>query len=273
MARLVLLYLLWVGVTVSTVVHLQKRIIGGQTCGQNERQYHVKLSTDADGSSLHCGGSLVSNQWILTAAHCKYPGMYAVLGVHSGTKQVVEIKDPPVIFTDKDENNNDRIHDLMLLKLPSPTKIKPVGLPDCKSPQSTPPPKIGDKVQVAGYGATSAGPNNELVTGTSDTLQCLDIEVVDCQTLQNSLKTDDPRFYQTIIYQHWFCAKSPKVDICKGDSGGGVVYKDRIYGVVTFSGARRHAFVEPAAFMKICNESYLKWITQTVGVDAKCCIM
>ncbi|XP_026215384.1 snake venom serine protease serpentokallikrein-1-like, partial [Anabas testudineus] len=203
---LLLLLLLSLGVTVSTVVHLQKRIIGGQTCGKNERQYHVKLSTDPTGTSLLCGGSLVSKQWILTAAHCKFPG---------------------------------NIYYLMLLKLPSPTEIKPVGLPDCKTP------KIGDKVQVAGYGATGTGPNNEL-----------DIEVV------------DPRFLETTSYQHLFCAKTPKVDISKGNSGGGVVYKDRIYGVITFSGARTHAFVKPAVFMNIYHESYLRWITQTVGVDA-----
>ncbi|KAM4584774.1 uncharacterized protein PAE49_004221 [Odontesthes bonariensis] len=38
-----LLSMLWVGVTVSTVVDLHKRIIGGAECGPNERLYHVKL--------------------------------------------------------------------------------------------------------------------------------------------------------------------------------------------------------------------------------------
>ncbi|KAK9527197.1 hypothetical protein VZT92_013885 [Zoarces viviparus] len=71
MARLPsLLFVLWVGATVGTVVDLQKRILGGQDCLNNERQYHVQLRKSSPSDRFVCGGSLISAQWILTAAHC-----------------------------------------------------------------------------------------------------------------------------------------------------------------------------------------------------------
>jgi len=46
----------------------------------------------------------------------------------------VIIKDDPVIFTDE----NGKQHDIMLLKLPSPTTITPVAIPDCVKPDRPP---------------------------------------------------------------------------------------------------------------------------------------
>ncbi|XP_068575327.1 serine protease 1-like isoform X2 [Cebidichthys violaceus] len=69
MTRLLLL-LLWAGVTVGRVVDLQKRIIGGRDCTNTERGYHVFLKINGE---PFCSGSLISKDWILTAAHCWEP--------------------------------------------------------------------------------------------------------------------------------------------------------------------------------------------------------
>ncbi|KAI3352546.1 hypothetical protein L3Q82_005490 [Scortum barcoo] len=227
-------------VTVSTVVDLQKRIFGGQICGPNERQYHVKL-TDVN-NNLICGGSLISNQWILTAAHCWEDGqtMKALLRVHPLNSQVEQhIIQDHVIFTDKDAKGNKKMHDIMLLKLPTPTNIKPVKLPDCRNR-----PNRGATVRVAGFA------DRNQVNGVSNTLQCADFTVVDCPWIRKP-SLDSIR-YQC---QHVFCGRTPGVDTCPGDSGGGVVKNDMIYGVHVASG--EYVCTTPAAFMECCDPSMM----------------
>ncbi|XP_067355847.1 serine protease 1-like [Channa argus] len=181
--------------------------------------------------------------------------IYAVVGVHPGPGQRVEILSEPRIY--RDTNNN--VHDIMLLKLPYPTNIQSAIAPDCAHL-----PQLGDKVYVAGHGSTTAGFINQRLPGQTASLHCGDLDVVPCTNLLNNLRNTHVQDWNYFHYQSIFCGHSLTVDVCKGDSGGAVVFNDRIYGVISF-GNPTQACVDGSGFIKICQQEYLIWIHQTVA--------
>uniref|UniRef100_A0A8C0Z8B2 Peptidase S1 domain-containing protein n=1 Tax=Cyanistes caeruleus TaxID=156563 RepID=A0A8C0Z8B2_CYACU len=46
------------------------KIVGGYTCAEHSVPYQVSLNV---AGSHVCGGSLISSQWVLSAAHCYRP--------------------------------------------------------------------------------------------------------------------------------------------------------------------------------------------------------
>lgn len=53
------------------VIKIDSRIVNGNSAKVGQFPWHVTIiGSFASGSSLLCGGSLISDQWVLTAAHC-----------------------------------------------------------------------------------------------------------------------------------------------------------------------------------------------------------
>ncbi|XP_027873804.1 anionic trypsin-2-like isoform X1 [Xiphophorus couchianus] len=245
----VLLLLLGLGVSVNSHVSLHKRIIGGQNCDEKERLYHVRLEGNNGTETSLCGGSLIHPEWILTVAHCwkSEPGWTttATLGVHprTATQEKQIIQHNPVIYVDQSHQQ----HDIMLLKLQRPVRnIHPVRLPRCNNRL-----RIGATVQLAGEGPTTIGPNNQrsLSAPLLPHLQCVDMIV--------------SGFFFVATRGHLFFAEALNKDMTLGDSGGGVVFNKKIYGVIAGSG-EDYAFRNPVISMVVCE--YMEWISKTIGL-------
>ncbi|XP_034004126.1 complement factor D-like isoform X3 [Trematomus bernacchii] len=240
-----LLLLLLAGVTVGRVVDLQKRIYGGKECAATERLHHVRLRKSDGKKNGLCGGTLISKDWILTAGHCVpevgTKSVKAFLGVNrDGEENPVDIN---IDHIRRYKEGDGTPHDIALLKLPASSGLKPASLPDC----SKPPPQIGQTVQIAGHITTSIDKNDKKVSHKTARLLCAEINVVQCkpQTCQYGYYTP-----------YLFCYQGTGVDAGKGDSGGGVVFNDRIYGVHVSSVIT--ACVEARA-TDVCK--YISWIT------------
>ncbi|XP_036037176.1 cationic trypsin-like [Onychomys torridus] len=224
------------------------KIIRGYACGNNSVPYQVSLNA---GYHL-CGGSLVSDQWVLTAAHCYKPQLQVRLGESNirkveGSEQIVYAAK---IIPHPKYNNDTTDNDIMLIKLNSPatinSRVSTVSLPNSC-------PTFDTECLVSGWDDTvNVGSN------LSSDLQCLNAPI-----LSDSVCHSD---YPHQITRNMFCVGVVEEgkDTCQYDSGGPVVCNRELQGVVSW-GANCGEKGKPGVSTKVCN--YLEWIQRTIEAN------
>lgn len=201
------------------------RIVGGDDA---DRAYPWMVTLYYE-DSFTCGGSLISNNWILTAAHCVYEDddssgdataydasdfqvtighLDAYLTTDAASSDDVEVYDiaSVVIHPDYDEDTID--YDIALLELEEPYYQPGPALATSDRFDAI---SEGDDLTAIGFGLTDG------TTGTlPSTLQQVDLPYVsddDCYWDEEGWLTDN-----------MFCAgyegASTDIDTCSGDSGG-----------------------------------------------------
>merc|ERR1711981_1209347 len=138
------------------------RIVGGSTSEVNEYPWMVLLS-------MGCGGSVIGDRWVLTAAHCFYwngvqditdPASVTItLGEHdrsitSETLLTKTVTPDKIIIHESYDPFSKNINDLALLRLPSDIDLN-VYTPVCLPAQGED--YTDQKVWVYGWGSLSEG--------------------------------------------------------------------------------------------------------------------
>ncbi|KAM4548905.1 granzyme G isoform 2-T2 [Odontesthes bonariensis] len=101
-------------------------IFGGHEAVPHSRPYMVLLERYmSDGTTKYCGGFLLSEDFVMSAAHCEAKSFTVFLGLHNVHKMTNEVQHITVqqTFPHKDFNISAMTNDVMLLKLSSKAKV------------------------------------------------------------------------------------------------------------------------------------------------------
>jgi len=204
------------------------RIVGGVETEVNEYPWQVAL-VSPNGRSPFCGGTLISDRHVMTAAHCTVgqaaspSGMRVLLGEHKTDDatqikvEVAAINDDPLYDTSNFRN------DFSILTLKEPvtfsTAVRPICLPSDTSKDYA-----GQVATVSGWGTLSSGGNQPTV------LMEVDVTV--------TTNTFCKGVYGSGISDINICAMDAGKDSCQGDSGGPLFIQENgryaLIGVVSY---------------------------------------
>jgi len=227
------------------------RIVGGTQASLNEWPWQVALMY---GNSQFCGGSLINDRYVLTAAHCVVDFTAGQLSVRLGEHNLATSSESSditrsvkSITSHPSYNDNTLVNDIALLELSSPVQLSNAVQTVCLPP---PRPTYAKKqATVTGWGTTSSGGSSP------DTLREVTVTVLSPEDCRNSNYGND-------IQSGMLCAGTTGKDSCQGDSGGPLVFKDGggnydQIGVVSWGYGCGDAGY-PGVYTRV--NSYLNWI-------------
>ncbi|KAM6928617.1 chymotrypsin-like elastase family member 2A [Lycodopsis pacificus] len=237
------------------------RVVAGEDVRPHSWPWQVSLQSDSSGRWRHvCGGTLISSDWVLTAAHCindRYN--YSVeLGKHSlkTSEEGSTARRAATIIPHEDYNIILSRNDIALIKLSSPVTFSDTLVPTCVPERGVVLPH-GAPCYVTGWGRLStSGP-------PADILQQALLPVVGHDTCSQ------PDWWSVLATDKMVCAGGDGITAgCNGDSGGPLNCQNPdgswdVHGVVSFgSGEGCNVLQKPTVFTQV--SSYIDWINNAM---------
>jgi trypsin len=241
--------------TPEEIIPFQGRIWGGIPVHIEDYPWQGALKIQKDGNTYMCGGTVISQKWVLTAAHCLYGAQKAGVSVKTGDENYQsnapwDAIDDIAVY--KDYNSSTHEADIALIKLKVPPKGR--AIPMAGTSLAVP---IDTTLEVTGWGVTEKGK-------VSNELRMAQVPIVDNATC------NAPDSYNGGVRPGMMCAgrKEGGVDSCNGDSGGPLIWKSSngpiLVGVVSFGEgcAKKLKF---GVYTRV--SAYRDWINSTMAAN------
>uniref|UniRef100_A0A8C4QKC1 Zgc:92590 n=1 Tax=Eptatretus burgeri TaxID=7764 RepID=A0A8C4QKC1_EPTBU len=221
------------------------RIVGGYQCPTHSQPWQVSLNSGGH----YCGGSLINEQWVLSASHCyTLPDKFAIhLGTDNLCNEGNTVQHIGVEKAIKHRHFNPYTldNDIMLIKLAHPAQLNNYVQP---VPLATSCLSAGTICTISGWGYT-------LQEFPCD-LQCLNLPVMPDSVCRSS--------YPGMITQNMVCMGYVEggKDACECDSGGPVVCNGELKGIVSWGeGCAEQS--HPGVYTNLCK--FTDWIQETIN--------
>ncbi|KAH8268265.1 hypothetical protein KR026_003702 [Drosophila bipectinata] len=237
------------------VKDIQGRITNGYPAYEGKVPYIVGLLFSGNGGNWWCGGSIIGNSWVLTAAHCTNNADGVTINYGASIRnqpQYTHWVGSGDIIQHHHYNSGNLHNDISLIRTPHVdfwSLVDRVELPSYNDQYQS---YAGWWAVASGWGGTYDG------SPLPDWLQSVDVQIMS--------QDDCSRTWS--LHDHMICINTEGgKSTCGGDSGGPLVTHDgnRLVGVTSFGAAAGCQAGYPAVFTRVTG--YLDWIRDNTGIS------